>query len=150
MVAGRTQRHDVQDALDAPRDRDGEAPIVKTASGASRGSTRRSWPLYSRELLSVRDIRAHLREIYSIEVSLDLISRVTDMDDVRDWAKRPLEDIYPIVFLSCMVLKIRNSGALRAAPFYLALGVTLDGDRDVLGMWFQETEAASSARSSTS
>jgi putative transposase len=69
---------------------------------------------------------------------------VTDgvMDDVRDWAKRPLEDIYPIVFLDCMVLKIREGGTVQRRALYLALGVTLDGDRDVLGMWFQETEGA--------
>ena len=64
------------------------------------------------------------------------------MDDVRDWAKRPLEDIYPIVFLDCMVLKIREGGSVQRRALYLALGVTLDGDRDVLGMWFQETEGA--------
>jgi putative transposase len=79
-----------------------------------------------------------------VNVSRDLISRVTDgvMDDVRDWAKRPLEDIYPIVFLDCMVLKIREGGTVQRRALYLALGVTLDGDRDVLGMWFQETEGA--------
>ena len=92
----------------------------------------------------MRDIRAHLQEIYGVKVSLDLISRVTDavMDDVREWGKRPLEDIYPIVFLDCMVLKIREGGTVQRRALYLALGVTLDGDRDVLGMWFQETEGA--------
>jgi transposase-like protein len=64
------------------------------------------------------------------------------MDDVREWAKRPLEDIYPIVFLDCMVLKIRENGTVQRRALYLALGVTLEGDRDVLGMWFQETEGA--------
>jgi putative transposase len=99
--------------------------------------------LYSRGL-SVRDIRAHLQEIYGVEVSIDLISRVTDgvMDDVREWGKRPLEDIYPIVVLDCMVIKVRDSGTVQRRALYLALGVTLDGDRDVLGMWFQETEGA--------
>ena len=79
-----------------------------------------------------------------MNVGRELISRVTDgvMDDVRDWAKRPLEDIYPIVFLDCMVLKIREGGTVQRRALYLALGVTLDGDRDVLGMWFQETEGA--------
>jgi putative transposase len=79
-----------------------------------------------------------------VKVGRDLISRVTDavMDDVRDWGKRPLEDVYPIVFLDCMVLKIREGGSVQRRALYLALGVTLDGDRDVLGMWFQETEGA--------
>ena len=56
--------------------------------------------------------------------------------------KRPLEDVYPIVFLDCMVLKIREGGSVQRRALYLALGVTLEGDRDVLGMWFQETEGA--------
>jgi putative transposase len=131
--------------IDAPRDRDGsfEPQIVKKRQRRFVGFDDKILALYSRGL-SVRDIRAHLQEIYGVEVSLDLISRVTDavMDDVREWAKRPLEDIYPIVFLDCMVLKIRENGTIQRRALYLALGVTLDGDRDVLGMWFQETEGA--------
>jgi putative transposase len=131
--------------IDAPRDRDGsfQPKIVKKRQRRFVGFDDKILALYSRGL-SVRDIRAHLAEIYGVEVSLDLISRVTDavMDDVREWAKRPLEDIYPIVFLDCMVLKIREGGTVQRRALYLALGVTLDGDRDVLGMWFQETEGA--------
>jgi putative transposase len=131
--------------IDAPRDRDGsfEPQIVKKGQRRFVGFDEKILALYSRGL-SVRDIRAHMREIYGVDVGLDLISRVTDavMDDVREWAKRPLEDIYPIVFLDCMVLKIREGGTVQRRALYLALGVTLDGDRDVLGMWFQETEGA--------
>jgi putative transposase len=131
--------------LDAPRDRNGtfEPKIVRKRQRRFQGFDDKILALYSRGL-SVRDIRAHLREIYGVEVSLDLISRVTDavMDDVREWGKRPLEDVYPIVFLDCMVLKIREGGTVGRRALYLALGVTLDGDRDVLGMWFQETEGA--------
>ncbi len=64
------------------------------------------------------------------------------IDDVRAWCKRPLEDIFPIVFLDCSVLKIRDGGSVQRRALYLALGVTLDGERHVLGMWFQETAAA--------
>jgi putative transposase len=131
--------------INAPRDRDGsfEPQIVKKRQRRFVGFDDKILALYSRGL-SVRDIRAHLQEIYGVEVSLDLISRVTDavMDDAREWAKRPLEDIYPIVFLDCMVLKIRDGGTVQRRALYLALGVTLDGDRDVLGMWFQESEGA--------
>ena len=131
--------------IQAPRDRDGSfAPqIVKKGQRRFQGFDEKILALYSRGL-SVRDIRAHMREIYGVEVGLDLISRVTDavMDDVREWAKRPLEDIYPIVFLDCMVLKIRENGTVQRRALYLALGVTLDGERDVLGMWFQESEGA--------
>ena len=131
--------------INAPRDRDGsfEPKIVRKRQRRFVGFDDKILALYSRGL-SVRDIRAHLQEIYGVEVSLDLISRVTDavMDDVREWGKRPLEDIYPIVFLDCMVLKIRQDGTVQRRALYLALGVTLEGDRDVLGMWFQETEGA--------
>jgi putative transposase len=131
--------------IDAPRDRDGSfsPKIVKKRQRRFVGFDDKILALYSRGL-SVRDIRAHLQEIYGVEVSIDLISRVTDgvMDDVREWAKRPLEDIYPIVFLDCMVIKVRDGGSVQRRALYLALGVTLDGDRDVLGMWFQETEGA--------
>ena len=104
--------------IDAPRDRDGsfEPKIVRKRQRRFVGFDEKILALYSRGL-STRDIEAHLEEIYGVKVGRDLISRVTDavMDDVRDWGKRPLEDIYPIVFLDCMVLKIREGGT-RPAP----------------------------------
>ncbi len=131
--------------IDAPRDRDGsfEPQIVRKRQRRFVGFDEKILALYSRGM-STRDIEAHFREIYGVQVSRDLVSRVTDavMDDVREWAKRPLEDIYPIVFLDCMVLKIREAGTVQRRALYLALGVTLEGERDVLGMWFQETEGA--------
>jgi putative transposase len=132
-------------AINAPRDRDGscEPPIVTKRQRRFVGFDEKILALSSRGL-STRDISAHLQEIYGVKVGRDLISRVTDgvIDDVRDWAKRPVEDVYPIVFLDCMVLKIREGGTVQRRALYLALGVTLEGDRDVLGMWFQETEGA--------
>src|SRR4029077_19764094 len=94
--------------------------------------------------LSTRDIEAHLAEIYGVAVGRDLISRVTDavMEDVREWQQRPLDDVYPVVFLDALVLKVREGGTVQRKACYLALGVTVEGDRDVLGMWFQETEGA--------
>jgi len=131
--------------IDAARDRDGsfEPKLVRKRQRRFQGFDDKILALYSRGL-STRDIEAHLEEIYGVKVGRDLISRVTDavMDDAREWAKRPLEDIYPIVFLDCMVLKIREGGSVQRRALYLALGVTLEGDRDVLGMWFQETEGA--------
>ena len=131
--------------VETPRDRSGsfEPKIVKKRQRRFQGFDEKILALYSRGL-STRDIEAHLEEIYGVKVGRDLISRVTDavMDDVREWAKRPLEDIYPIVFLDCMVIKVREGGTVQRRALYLALGVTLDGDRDVLGMWFQETEGA--------
>jgi putative transposase len=93
--------------IDAPRDRDGsfEPKIVKKRQRRFVGFDEKILALYSRGL-STRDIEAHLAEIYDVKVGRELISRVTDavMDDVREWAKRPLEDIYAIVYLDCMVI----------------------------------------------
>jgi putative transposase len=131
--------------IDAPRDRDGSfsPKIVKKRQRRFEGFDDKILALYSRGL-STRDISAHLQEIYGVEVGRELISKVTDavMDDARAWAQRPLEDVYPVVFLDAMVLKIRENGSVQRRACYLALGITLDGDRDVLGMWFQETEGA--------
>jgi putative transposase len=131
--------------IDTPRDRDGsfEPKIVRKRQRRFQGFDDKILALYSRGL-STRDIEAHLEEIYGIKVGRDLISKVTDavMDDVRAWAQRPLEDVYPVIFLDGMVLKIREGGSVQRRACSLALGITVDGDRDVLGMWFQETEGA--------
>jgi putative transposase len=128
-----------------PRDRDGsfEPQIVRKRQRRFEGFDEKIIALYSRGL-STRDIEAHLEEIYGVQVGRDLISRVTDavMDDARAWATRPLDDVYPVVFLDALVLKIRDGGSVQRKACYLALGVTMEGDRDVLGMWFQETEGA--------
>ena len=131
--------------IDTPRDRDGtfEPKIVRKRQRRFEGFDEKIIALYSRGL-STRDIQAYLQDLYGVEVGRDLISRVTDavMDDARAWATRPLEDVYPIVFLDCLVLKIREGGSVQRRACYIALGVTLEGDRDVLGLWFQETEGA--------
>jgi putative transposase len=132
-------------AIDAARDRDGSfAPqIVRKRQRRFQGFDDKILALYSRGL-STRDIEAHLEEIYGVKVGRELISKVTDgvMDDVRAWAQRPLEDVYPVIFLDALQLKIREGGSVQRRACYLALGITVDGDRDVLGMWFQETEGA--------
>ena len=120
-----------------------EPQIVRKRQRRFEGFDDKILALYARGL-STRDIEAHLAEIYGVKVGRDLISRVTDavMDDVRAWQQRPLDDVYPVVFLDALVLKIREGGTVQRRACYLALGVTIDGDRDVLGMWFQETEGA--------
>jgi len=131
--------------IDAPRDRDGsfKPQIVRKRQRRFKGFDEKILALYSRGL-STRDIEAHLEEIYGVKVGRELVSKVTDavMDDVRAWAQRPLEDVYPVIFLDALVLKIREGGSVQRRACYLALGITVDGDRDVLGMWFQETEGA--------
>jgi len=88
--------------------------------------------------------RAHLRELYGVEVGHDLISRVTDavLEDVKAWQARPLEDVYPILFLDALVVKVRDGGAVRNRVCYVAVGVNLEGEREVLGLWFQASEGA--------
>ena len=131
--------------IDAPRDRKGsfEPKIVRKGQRRFEGFDEKILALYARGL-SVRDIEAHLHEIYGVKVGRDLISRVTDavLDDVRAWQQRPLDDVYPVIFLDALVLKIREGGSVQRRACYLALGVTVDGERDVLGLWFQEAEGA--------
>jgi putative transposase len=131
--------------IDTPRDRQGsfEPKIVRKRQRRFEGFDEKIIALYARGM-SVRDIQAHLQEIYGVQVGHDLVSRVTDavMNDVRAWQQRPLEDVYPIVFLDCLVIKVRDGGSVQRRACYLALGVTLEGDRDVLGMWFEENEGA--------
>jgi len=131
--------------INTPRDRDGSfAPrIVRKRQRRFEGFDDKILALYARGL-SVRDIEAHLEEIYGVKVGRDLISRVTDavIDDVRAWQQRPLDDVYPVIFLDALVLKIREGGSVQRRACYLALGLTVEGERDVLGMWFQETEGA--------
>jgi putative transposase len=131
--------------IDAARDRDGsfEPKIVRKRQRRFQGFDDKILALYSRGL-STRDIAAHLEEIYGVKVGRELISKVTDgvMDDARAWAARPLEDVYPVIFLDALVLKIREGGSVQRRACYLALGITLEGERDVLGLWFQETEGA--------
>ena len=111
--------------IEAPRDRDGsfEPKIVRKRQRRFQGFDDKILALYSRGL-SMRDIEAHLEEIYGVKVGRELISKVTDavMDDARAWAARPLEDVYPVIFLDALVLKIRDGGSVQRRACYLALG----------------------------
>ena len=131
--------------IDTPRDRDGSfgPRIVRKRQRRFEGFDDKILALYSRGL-SIWDIEAHLADIYGVKVGRDLISRVTDavMHDARAWQQRPWEDVYPVLVLDAFVLKIRDGGSVQRRACYLALGVAMDGSRDVLGMWFQETEGA--------
>src|SRR6266480_3142089 len=129
----------------SPRDRKGtfEPQIVGKRQTRWVGFDDRVISLYARGL-TVREIQGHLAEIYGTEVSPELISKITDtvLQDAKAWQNRPLERVYPIVYLDALVVKIRDGHAVRNHACYVAIGVNLDGERDVLGLWFQQTEGA--------
>jgi putative transposase len=131
--------------IKTPRDRDGsfEPQIVRKRQRRFEGFDEKILALYSRRM-STRDIEAHLRELYGVSVGRDLISRVTDavVEDAKAWQQRPLDDLYPVLFLDALVLKIRDGGSVQRKACYLAMAITMDGQREVLGMWFQQTEGA--------
>ena len=130
--------------IEVPRDRHGtfEPQIVPKHQTRWNGFDERILSLYARGM-TVREIQAHLQEMYGAEVSPSLISSVTDavMDEVKTWQSRPLDAVYPIVYLDCLHVKVRE-GAVRVKAVYLAIGVTLAGEKEVLGLWLAQTEGA--------
>ena len=131
--------------IDVPRDRDStfEPELVKKRQTRFAGFDEKILALYARGM-TVRDIQAHLEELYGVEVSPSLISSATSAvhEDVQAWQSRPLESVYPIVFLDALVVKVRDESVVRNKSVYLAIGVTLDGRREVLGIWIEQTEGA--------
>jgi putative transposase len=128
-----------------PRDRDGsfEPKLVGKRQTRLAGLDDKILGLYAGGM-SVRDISAHLAELYGVDVGRDTISRVTDavLDDVIAWRTRPLEAVYPIVYFDALFVKVREDRSVQNRACYLALGVTCDGEREVLGIWWQESEGA--------
>jgi transposase-like protein len=120
-----------------PRDRNGEFEPRLAPKNARRlaGFNERILSLYARGM-SVRDIRSHFAQIYGVEVSADLISKVTDAvaDELAAWQNRPLDAVWPIIYIDALWVKIR-SGAVSSKPVYVAVGVDMDGRKDVLGLW---------------
>jgi putative transposase len=94
--------------------------------------------------MSTREIVGHLRDLYGIEVSPDLISVVTDavLEEVAAWQARPLEAIYPLVFFDALRVKIRDEGMVRNKAVHIALGVRADGSKEILGLWLEQNEGA--------
>ena len=131
--------------LEVPRDRNGtfEPAIVPKGERRLDGFDDRILSLYARGM-TVREIQGHLHELYRIEVSPDLISRVTDavLEEVREWQNRPLDAVYPVVFFDALRVKIRDEGLVRNKAVYLALGITCQGEKEVLGLWIEQTEGA--------
>ena len=94
--------------------------------------------------MSTREIVGHLRELYGIDVSPDLISAVTDavLDEIAAWQARPLEPVYPLIFFDALRVKIREEALVRNKAVHIALGVRADGTKEILGLWIEQTEGA--------
>jgi putative transposase len=131
--------------LDIPRDRLSTFDPVLVAKHQRRlpGFDERVISMYARGM-SQREIQGHLLEIYGLEVSAELISKITEevLQEVAEWQARALEAMYPIVYFDALRLKIRDEGTVRNKAVYLALGIDRDGRRDVLGLWIEQTEGA--------
>lgn len=131
--------------LEIPRDRNGtfEPQIIEKHQTRFTGFDENIISLYSRGL-STREIQQHLEEIYHVEVSATLISNVTEsvIDDVKAWQSRPLEEVYPILYLDAIQFKVRDSGHVRNKAVYVAIGINVSGMKEVLGLWIAQTEGA--------
>lgn len=131
--------------LAIPRDRDGsfEPQLVAKHQTHWPGFDDQIISLYARGM-SVREIQGHLKELYHTEVSPSLISAVTDAvaDEVRQWQCRPLDAVYPILYMDCIHVKVRDSGSVSTKAVYLALGVTMSGVKELLGIWISPNEGA--------
>ncbi|MGE4284934.1 MAG: IS256 family transposase, partial [Clostridia bacterium] len=131
--------------LSIPRDRNGEFTPVMVPKHEKR------LPIFNEQIIAlyssgmtVRDIQAHLQDIYGVEVSPELISRVTDsiLTEVREWRNRPLSPIYPIVYLDALRVNSRESGKNQNKALYIALGINMEGHKEVLGFYLSENEGA--------
>jgi transposase-like protein len=131
--------------VELPRDRDAsfELRIVPKHARSFDGFDEQILALYAGGM-TTRDIQRHLRELYGVEVSEGLISEVSAsiQDDVRAWQSRPLEELYVVVYLDALQVAIREQQVVRKKAVYVAVGVTLEGSRDVLGLWIEKTEGA--------
>lgn len=132
-------------ALEIPRDRQAsfDPQLIAKYQRRFPGFDDKVISMYARGM-SAREIVGHLRELYGIEVSPDLISAVTDavLDEIAAWQNRPLEPVYPVVFFDALRVKIRDEGLVRNKAVHIALGVRADGGKEILGLWLEQNEGA--------
>src|SRR4051812_36656010 len=131
--------------LEVPRDRRAgiDPQLIANIQGRFPGFDDKIVSMYARGM-STREIVGHLRELYGIEVSPDLISAVTDavLEEIAAWQARPLEAAYPLVFFDALRVKVRDEGLVRNKAVHIALGVRADGTKEVLGLWLEQNEGA--------
>ncbi|WP_420448366.1 IS256 family transposase [Candidatus Palauibacter sp.] len=146
---GRTRKRVKTDTsefeIEVPRDRDStfDPKFVRKGQRRLGGFDEKVIALYARGM-TTREIQGHLKELYKVEVSPSLISAVTDavLEDVKAWQGRPLDTVYPIVYLDAIHVKVRSRGHVRTHAVYLALALTLEGNKELLGLWVGEAEGA--------
>lgn len=131
--------------IEVPRDRKGDfnPQIIPKHQTRFDGFDDKIISMYARGM-STRDIQDHLQEIYGVEISADLVSTVTDavLADVKEWQSRPLDEVYPVLYLDATLVKVRSEGRVINKSAYLAIGIKIDGLKDVLGIWLEQNEGA--------
>ena len=131
--------------IDVPRDRAGsfDPQLIAKYQRRFPGFDDKIVSMYARGM-STREITGHLRDLYGIDVSPDLISTVTDavLEEVAAWQARPLDPAYPLVFFDAIRVKIRDEGMVRNKAIHIALGARADGAKEVLGLWLEQNEGA--------
>ena len=131
--------------LEVPRDRQAsfDPQLIAKYQRRFPGFDDKIVSMYARGM-STREIQGHLRELYGIEVSPDLISAVTDavLEEIAAWQARPLEPVYPLVFFDALRVKVRDEGLVRNKAVHVALGVRADGSKEILGLWLEQNEGA--------
>lgn len=131
--------------IEVPRERSGtfEPQLVAKHQTRFTGFANKILSMYARGM-TTREIQGHLQEVYGVEVSPALISEVTDavLDEGKTWQNRPLEPLYPILFLDALMVKMRHEGRVENRAVYVAIGIDLDGQKDVLGLWTSAHEGA--------
>ena len=132
--------------LEVPRDRQGTFAPQTVRKGQRRldGVDKLVMGLYARGM-TVRDIQTQLKETFDLDVSHDLISKITDgvLEEVAEWQQRPLDTVYPVIFLDALICKVRHEGTVRNKAAHLAVRVDADGRKEVLGIWVETAEGAS-------
>src|SRR5918995_1478924 len=131
--------------LEVPRDRQSsfDPQLIAKYQRRFPGFDEKIVSMYARGM-SVREIQGHLRDLYGIEVSPDLVSAVTDavLEEIAEWQNRPLEALYALVFFDAIRVKVRDEGTVRNKAVYLALGIRSDGAKEILGLWIEQSEGA--------
>lgn len=131
--------------LETPRDRNGSFKPMMISKGQTRftGFDDNIISLYARGM-STHDVQGHLQDMYKVEATPTLISNVTEevMEEVKTWQNRPLDSVYPIMYLDSIVVKIRENGHIRNKAIYVVTGITMQGNKEVLGLWAGNAEGA--------